>query len=62
MQRITSLESGLASVKHEVEHNDGSSLKDSAKRTEKAVKGLTNRVDKLAEQVDSFTRQPPHSP
>lgn len=62
MQRIASLESGLASVKHEVEHNDGSSLKDSAKRTEKAVKGLTDRVDGLADQVDSLTRKPPPTP
>ncbi|GAA1456990.1 hypothetical protein NE857_09110 [Nocardiopsis exhalans] len=61
MQRVASLESGLADVKHEVEHNDGSSLKDSAKRTEEAVKGLTHRVNGLAGQVDSLSRQPPPS-
>ncbi|WP_160051301.1 hypothetical protein [Nocardiopsis sp. FR26] len=48
MERLAQIEDRLSDVEHEVKHNNGTSLKDSAKRTEDTVKELADRVDKLA--------------
>lgn len=47
MERMASMERQLAVVQHEVEHNEGTSLKDATRRTEEAVAALTEQVDML---------------
>ncbi|MFE7462427.1 hypothetical protein ACWFMI_24560 [Nocardiopsis terrae] len=50
MERLGKIEDRLGDVEHEVKHNNGTSLKDAAKRTEDAVNALTERVDELADR------------
>ncbi|MBB6172166.1 ubiquinone biosynthesis protein UbiJ [Nocardiopsis mwathae] len=45
MERVAALEERVEEVRHEVQHNNGGSLKDAVKRTEDAVHRLTTRVD-----------------
>ncbi|CAM4329334.1 hypothetical protein [Nocardiopsis rhodophaea] len=47
MERVGSIEDRLGRVEHEVQHNDGTSLKDAMKRTEDAVHRLARRVDQV---------------
>jgi hypothetical protein len=43
MERLAGIEDRLGAVEHEVQHNNGGSLKDAVRRTENAVAELTRR-------------------
>lgn len=47
MERVGSIETSLAQVKHEVLPNTGTSLRDAADRTEKKVDDIGPKVDSL---------------
>lgn len=47
MERVGAIETRLGTVEHEVQTNDGGSLKDSARRTERAVDRLRDQVNQL---------------
>lgn len=51
MERVGAIETGLSEVRHEVLPNTGTSLNDSARRTESAVNDLTESVAGLTESV-----------
>ncbi|MFV2198470.1 hypothetical protein [Nocardiopsis sp. LOL_012] len=53
ISRLSGIETRLGKVEHEVQHNDGSSMKDSQKRTEEAVERLARRVDELAHRTEN---------
>lgn len=54
---LATLPDDLAAIRHELEHNDGGSVKDAAVRTEKAVADLTERVETLSGDVAHVRRQ-----
>ena len=59
IERLSGIEGRLGTVEHEVQHNNGGSLKDGARRTEDAVEALASRVEDVSGQVESLARRDP---